>query len=224
MTLAAGDGDQITAAVHEPPQPTGRPLLLTHGAGGDRDGPGLVALGTGLAERGHLVVRANLPYREAGRPLPPRAERMVAPFAAIAASARDRFAPDQDWLLGGRSYGGRVASMAVADGPVPFAAGLVLYSYPLHPPGKPDRLRVDHWPAIGVPSLFLQGTHDPFGDLDLLRTHLDRLGAPATLHVVEGGDHGLTVPASRADDGRRHPEAEVMAGLAGTVADWAGGV
>lgn len=220
VRLPAGDGTEVTAAVHEPAGPRGAPVLLTHGAGGDRDGAGLVALGSGLAERGHLVVRTNLPYREAGRPLPPGAERMVAPFAAIAAAARDSFASEADWVVGGRSYGGRVASMAVADGRIPFAAGLVFYSYPLHPPGKPDRLRVDHWPAIDVPSLFLQGTHDPFCDLDLLRRHLERTGAPATLHVVEGGDHALVVPAKRADDGSRHPEDEVAAGLSGVVSAW----
>ncbi len=221
VRLSAGDGSEVTAAVHEPVEPTGPAVLLTHGAGGDRDGAGLVALASGLAGRGHLVVRANLPYREAGRPLPPKAERMVGPFAAIAAGARDSLAPERDWVVGGRSYGGRVASMAVADGRIPFATGLVFYSYPLHPPGKPDRLRVDHWPGIEVPSLFLQGTHDPFCDLDLLRAHLERTGAPATLHVVEGGDHALVVPAKRADDGSRHPEGEVAAGLAGPVADWA---
>lgn len=220
VRLAAGEGNEITAAVHEQVEPTGPPVLLTHGAGGDRDGAGLVALASGLAERGHLVVRANLPYREAGRPLPPRAERMVAPFAAIAAAARDSLAPGEDWVVGGRSYGGRVASMAVADGRIAFAAGLLLYSYPLHPPGKPDRLRADHWPGIDVPSLFLQGTHDPFCDLDLLREHLERTGAPATLHVIEGGDHALVVPAKRSDDGSRHPEDEVAAGLSGVVSAW----
>lgn len=222
VSLGAGDGAQVTAAVHEPCEDTGAPVLLTHGAGGDRDGAGLVALGAGLADRGHLVVRTNLPYREAGRALPPRADRVVEPFAAIAAAARDTLRPAADWLLGGRSYGGRVATMAVADRTVPWAAGLVLYSYPLHPPGKPDRLRVDHWPGIEVPTLFLQGTHDPFCDLDLLRGHLDRLGATATLHVIEGADHALVVPATRAAGGRRHEEGEVAAELAGVVADWAG--
>lgn len=220
VRLAAGDGTEVTGAVHEPAEHNGPPILLTHGAGGDRDGPGLVALASGLAERGHLVVRANLPYREAGRPLPPRAERMVAPLAAITAAARDSLASGSDWVVGGRSYGGRVASMAVADGRIPFATGLVFYSYPLHPPGKPERLRVDHWPGIGVRSLFLQGTHDPFCDLDLLRGHLERIGAPATLHVVEGGDHALVIPAKRAADGNRHPEDEVAAGLSAVVGAW----
>lgn len=219
--LQAGDGTEVTAAVQEPPERGAAPVLLTHGAGGDRDDAGLVALASGLGERGHLVVRANLPYREAGRPLPPRAERMVAPFAAIAGSARERFAPAEGWLLGGRSYGGRVASMAAADGAVPYASGLLFYSYPLHPPGRPELLRVDHWPRIDVPTLFLQGTHDPFCDLELLREHLGTLGAPPTLHVIEGGDHGLVVPAKRAADGRRHHADEVAAGLVEVVAEWA---
>lgn len=220
VDLRAGEDGSVTAAVHAG-DADGIPFLLTHGAGGDRDGPGLVALAQGLAERGHPVVLANLPYREAGRPLPPKAERMLAAFAAIAESARRTVPTDRGWVVGGKSYGGRVASMAVAEGSVPHAIGLVFHGYPLHPPGKPDRPRVDHWPRIAIPCLFLQGTHDTFGGDGILRSHLGQLGGPATVEVVVGGDHSLLVPASRSDDGRRRQEGEVLGGLAERVSTWA---
>lgn len=221
--LDAGEDGSVTAAVHGG-DADGIPFLLTHGAGGDRDGPGLVALAEGLAERGHPVVRANLPYREAGRPLPPKAERMLDAFAAIAGSAQHTVPTDRGWVVGGKSYGGRVASMAVAEGSVPHAVGLVFHGYPLHPPGKPDRLRIDHWPRITVPCLFLQGTHDTFGGEDILRSHLGQLGGSASIEIVVGGDHSLVVPASRSDDGQRHQEGQVLGGLAERVSAWARGL
>ena len=209
--------DEVTAVVHEP---TGGPrtpaVLLTHGAGGALDGAGLVALADGLAESGHAVVRANLPYREAGRASPPRAERAVPGFRALADSARELVGPRL--VVGGKSYGGRVASLAVADGLE--AEALVFYGYPLHPPGKPDRLRVEHWPAISVPCLFLQGTRDPFGAPALFEAHLDELGASGTVHVVEGGDHSLAVRAMDTTDGRRRPAEATMVELAPIVAAW----
>ena len=199
-----------------PPGTTG--VLLTHGAGGDVRAAGLAALAAGLAARGHAVGRFDLPYRVAGRRSPPAAEQSVPAFADALSAARETLAQVPAWAVGGKSYGGRVASMAVAGGLE--AGALVFYGYPLHPPGRPDRLRVEHWPAIVVPCLFLEGTHDPFCDLGLLRSHLPSLGGPATLHVVEGGDHSLKVAAARSPDGRARPEGTVLAELAGVVGAW----
>lgn len=219
VRLAAGPTAptaEVDAVVHraDPDADSGVGVLLTHGAGGDLDGAGLTALAAGLATAGHVVVRCNLPYRQAGRRAPPRAERSVDAFAAIATDAR-RVGPGLlDWAVGGKSYGGRVASLAVAAGSD--AAALVFYGYPLHPPGRPQRLRVDHWPQVTVPCLFLQGTRDPLCDLDLLQAHLGDLGGPATLHVVEGGDHSLAVRSGAAAGS----EGEVLARLATVVADW----
>jgi uncharacterized protein len=193
-------------------------VLLTHGAGGDARAAGLTALAKGLAARGHPAGRFDLPYRVAGRKTPPAAEQSAPAFTEALAAARKAFPGVPAWAVGGKSYGGRVASLAVAAGLE--AAALIFYGYPLHPPGRPDRLRVDHWPAIRVPCLFLEGTHDPFCDLDLLRSHLPSLGGPATLHVVEGGDHSLKVAASRSPDGRGHPESEVLEQLAAVCARW----
>ena len=209
--------DAVSAVVHRPARPRRPAFLLTHGAGGDLDDAGLVALCDGIAAQGHLVVRANLPFREAGRKSPPRADRAVAGFAALATAVRE-LAPRTPWVLGGKSYGGRVASMAVADG-LP-AAAMLFYSYPLHPPGKPDKVRVDHWPDVPVPCLFLQGDRDPFDDGQQLEGLLRRFPRRARVHVVRGGDHSLKVAGKHAPDGTPRPADEVVASLAPVVESW----
>jgi predicted alpha/beta-hydrolase family hydrolase len=226
LRLSAGPpapGGLVAAAVDKPADgPLRVPVLLSHGAGGDAFGSGLAALGRGLAELGHETVRFNLPYREAGRSAPPPAERSVPGYRAAYEDARTKAAPgwgSRPWAVGGKSYGGRVASMAVAGGLD--AAGLVFYGYPLHPPGRPESLRVDHWPSITVPCLFLEGTEDPFCNLVLLDKHIGSLGGPATVHVVQGGDHSLKVRGAG-----RSPKsaAVVMAELAPMVSTWLDGL
>ena len=209
----------VTAVVHRPTRVSRPAFLLTHGAGGDLDTPGLVALAEAIAATGHLVVRANLPFREAGRRAAPRADRSVGAFEAVAAAARD-LAPRTPWIVGGKSYGGRVASMAVAAGVVD-AVGLLFYGYPLHPPGKPDKLRVDHWIDVRVPCLFLQGDHDTFSDPDLLEASLRKLPRRARVHVVPGGDHSLKVTRAAAPDGVARSAQAVVGDLGEVVDDWA---
>lgn len=219
-TLSVDDGS-VDAAVHHPPSPGRTGVLLTHGAGGDLDAAGLVPLAEGLAAAGLTVVRANLPYRQAGRPLPPRADRAVPGLRRILEEA-DALVGGLPWVLGGKSYGGRVASLAVASGTA--ALGLLLYGYPLHPAGEPERLRVGHWPDIAVPCCFLQGTRDRLCGLDLLRDNLGLLPVPPRLEVVEGGDHSLHVRGMDRPDGCPAPPAEVLAGLAPGVAAWIAGL
>lgn len=209
---------EVSAVVHRPSRPTGPALFLTHGAGTDLDDPGLVALADGVARSGHLVVRANLPFREAGRRSPPRADRGVGPLRAVFEAAREAVGPRRAWAAGGKSYGGRVASMAAAEGLE--VAGLVFYGYPLHPAGKPEQLRVEHWSRLRVPCLFLQGSADPMCDLDVLEANLRKLGRRAEVKVVEGGDHSLNVTARRAPDGRRREAPDVVAELGSTVSRW----
>jgi uncharacterized protein len=212
--------ESVTAAVHTPARRQRRAVLLTPGAGGDLDGRGLVALAEVLSGLGLLVVRANLPHHEAGRRAAPRADRSVAPFRQIAEGVRQRFPRESRWVLGGKSYGGRVASMAVAEGLR--ADGLLFYGYPLHPPGKPENLRVSHWPSVPVPCLFLQGERDAFCDLELLEENLTKLPRRATLHVVEGADHSLEVKARGAPDGTRRTAGEVIASLSDVLERWMG--
>jgi uncharacterized protein len=209
--------EAVTGVVHRPSRPSRPAVLLVHGAGGDLDDPGLVGLADGVAAAGHLVVRANLPFREAGRRAAPRADRSVAGFHALMASVR-RLAPRTPWVVGGKSYGGRVASMAVADGLR--AAGLLLYSYPLHPPGKPEKLRVDHWPDIPVPCMFLQGDRDAFGTVEELEGQLRRLPRRARVRVVPGGDHSLRVTGKHALDRTPRSAQELTRSLGPEVAAW----
>lgn len=163
-------------------------LLLYPGAGSDRERPSLRALDEAVsAMRGWSAVRADFPYRKAGRRAPDRPPVLMAAvrdeLAAI--SSRRRV------VVGGRSMGGRICSMvaAGADGlePPKRLAGVVTMSYPLHPPGRPDRLRVDHLPDVTVPWLFVHGTRDPFGSPDELEHWSATVPGAVTHHWIDGG-------------------------------------
>jgi predicted alpha/beta-hydrolase family hydrolase len=184
---------------------TSRPagLLLTPGAGADRDHRVLRAVDDALAalDAPVPVERVDFPYRLAGRRAPDRAPVAVEHVRGEATALAERLGVGTDaLLLGGRSYGGRMCSMAVAEG-LP-AAGLVLLSYPLHPPGKPDRLRVDHFGALTVPVLFVSGDRDPFGSPAELAEHAATIPGDVTL-VTLPGTHDVkaldTITAAVAD-------------------------
>lgn len=166
-------------------------LLLTHGAGGSSASPALRALAEAAAAV--VAVRSmDFPYRRAGRRPPDRAPKLVAAIREEAADFADELGVDPERLvLGGRSMGGRMCSVAVAEG-LP-ARGLVLVSYPLHPPGRPDRQpeRTAHFPALEVPCLFVSGTRDAFGSPDELTAATRAVAGPVTHVWLEGGDHGL---------------------------------
>lgn len=165
-------------------------LLLAPGAGAGRDQPALVAVERVLAGDGVAVERMDFPYRIAGRRAPDRPAVLVGAVREAAAGlARSAGLPPGRVLLGGRSMGGRVCSMAAAEGLA--CLGLVLVSYPLHPPGRPERRRVEHFPALGVPCLFVSGTRDAFAAPAELETATTAIRGPVTHAWVEGGDHGL---------------------------------
>ena len=181
-----------------------RALLITPGAGHDRDQSSLVAIEAALAARDVAVERMDFPYRRAGRKAPDRAPVLIEAVREGAAelAARTGLRPEQI-ALGGRSMGGRMCSMAVAEG-LP-ARALVLIAYPLHPPGKPERARTEHLPALHLPCLFLSGTRDAFGTPAELEAATATIPGPVTHVWVDGGDHGL-----------RRRDAEVSE----TVRDW----
>lgn len=165
-------------------------LILTPGAGSDADHPSLLAVDAALSERGVAVRRVDFPYRLAGRRAPDRAPVLVEAVRTAATAFADELGVGTGRLaLGGRSMGGRMCSMAVAEG-LP-AAALVLISYPLHPPGRPERLRTDHFPALTVPCLFVSGDRDAFGTPDELRRAVRRIAGPAARRLITGGDHSL---------------------------------
>ena len=203
FTWRDGEVSGIRNAADGKPRAT---LVFGHGAGGDMTHPTLAAIAEGLAVDGVEVVRFNFPYREAGRKAPDRQDRLEACYWAVAKEV----AEGTDKLyLGGGSMGGRIATHIVADG-FP-AAGLVLQSYPLHPPGKPERIRDEHLTRIGVPMLYVWGTRDNFATADLMRATTAKLPT-ATLYPIEGADHGLKVRGRTMD--------EVHAEVVRTIATW----
>ena len=166
-------------------------LLLTPGASATRNQPSLIAIDEAVTALGGVTVeRMHFPYTEAGRKAPDRPPVLLeAVRTGAAALAKKAKAKPEHLFLGGRSMGGRICSMAVADG-LP-AKGLVLVSYPLHPPGKPDKLRTEHFPQLRVPCLFVSGTKDTFGKPDELEAATTLIPGDVTHVWVEGGDHGL---------------------------------
>jgi uncharacterized protein len=198
MKRIATPGGDVSAALTGPRSPL---LVIAHGAGGGMDDPLLVGFAEALAEGDVGCLRFNFLYRERGRRAPDREPALRDAWTAAFEAARER--RDRVWV-GGKSLGGRIASMCVADGME--ADGLVFVGYPLHPPGKPERIRDSHLDRIRVPMLFLQGTADPFARTEIIAAVVKRLGKRATLHPVEGGDHSFRVRGTPRDDhamGRR---------------------
>lgn len=218
LPLEGAPAPSVSAALHEPDAATGPAVLLTPGAGGGYAGGPLRGLAEVLARLGCPVVRANLPHHELGRRAP-RAESSVPAYRSLLAAAQAEVGDRRPWIAGGKSYGGRVASLAAVDGELD-VVGLLFLGYPLHPPGKPEQLRVDHWHRVPVPALFLQGSRDTFGSSSELEEHLTKLRRRATLVAVEGGDHSLDVAGVHAPDGVRRPAAEVLDRLAGPIGSW----
>ena len=173
-------------------------LVLTHGAGGNADAPLLVAVAEAFAARGVTVLRCDLPFRQArprGGPSPAGAARDREGLRASLRLLRERVGGRL--FLGGHSYGGRQASMLLAAEPA-LASGLLLQSYPLHPPGRPRDLRIAHLPALRVPTLFVIGTTDPFGSLAELDKARELIPGRTSLLKVNGG-HDLGWSRKRAD-------------------------
>ena len=166
-------------------------LLLYPGAGTGCDHSSLVATERRVGSAA-AVERRDFPYRQQGRKAPDRAPKLMAAIRDDLAGFSRRTGPI---VMGGRSMGGRMTTMVAADvddaGPVARLSGLVLICYPLHPPGKPDRLRIEHLPDITVPSLFISGTRDPFGTPDELERWTSTIPAPVEHHWIDGARHDL---------------------------------
>jgi uncharacterized protein len=166
-----------------------RAVLLAHGAGADMNAATLTTVADALAAAKIPSLRFNFPYRAAGRRAPDRAPVLEAAVReAVAELSRlTKLAPER-LVLGGRSMGGRICSMVAAD---TGALGLVLLGYPLHPPGKPTQLRVDHFARLRTPVLFVSGTRDAFGTPAELEQQAKKLKGRVSFHWVETGDHGF---------------------------------
>ncbi|HVH80884.1 MAG TPA: alpha/beta fold hydrolase [Stellaceae bacterium] len=168
-----------------------RGLVLTHGAGGNCQMPMLVAIATAFCEAGFDVLRCDLPFRQRRPNGPPSPSGAAADREGLrlAVAALHELGPARI-IMGGQSYGGRQATMLAAD-QTDLVEGLLLLSYPLHPPGRPERLRTEHFPRLRVPCVFVQGTVDPFGSPAELRDAISLI--PALVHVItiDGAGHDL---------------------------------
>jgi uncharacterized protein len=190
--------------LHEPSEPRepgrarGAGLVITHGAGSNCQSPLLVAVAEAFADAGYHVLRCDLPYRQehaSGPPRPGCAERDREGLRRAVNAMRE--VTPECVLLGGHSYGGRQSTMLVAEFP-DLANGLVLLSYPLHPPRKPEQLRTQHFPSLRTPALFVHGTRDPFGNGEEMQTALIAIPARHQLFLLEKMGHELspsTAPA-----------------------------
>lgn len=183
--------DQIAGIAHQPDGVAHGVVVLTHGAGGNRESELLQRICNEWARRGWLAVRYNLPYRRRRPKGPPSGSAATDRAGIDEAIALCRTLADGPLIAGGHSYGGRQTSMVVAEADPPRVAVLTLFSYPVHPPGKPERLRTEHLPAIRVPTVFTHGTSDPFGTPTEVRDAAALI--PATTEVVEiaGARHDL---------------------------------
>jgi predicted alpha/beta-hydrolase family hydrolase len=201
-------GAMAVSAAFTPAEGSFASLALFHGAGAGMDHPFMSGFARASASEAVSTVRCNFPYMEAGKRSPDRPPVAVATVRAAFEAASERAGDEEPVWVGGKSFGGRMASVAVAEGLA--AAGIVFLGYPFHPPGKPDRVRDEHLSGIDRPMLFLQGTKDPFGTPAVRDAVIAKLPT-ATLHLVEGGGHSLE--RSRGDDAR-----EVAASFAPLVA------
>jgi predicted alpha/beta-hydrolase family hydrolase len=193
MRIEAAPSQEVTALLYTAGKPdlAGVTVILGHGAGADQKSDFMTRFATGLAARGINVVTFNFLYMEQGRRVPDANKALEACFRAVIKAVRHEKIGRGTLVIGGKSMGGRIASQIAAAGAD--VVGLVFLGYPLHPPGRVDRLRAKHLPDITVPMLFVQGSRDPFGTPDELRPIIKELKAAADLYVVEGGDHFFNV-------------------------------
>lgn len=211
---AAPDAGEVSALFLRPPDAAAL-LLLAHGAGTDMRHRSMETLSQALAEQGIATFRYNFPYKERSGGSGPGDKKVITATVRSAAEAAASEAPDLPLFAGGRSFGGRMSSLAAGQAPLPRVRGIVFFGFPLHPPGKPGTERAEHLFKVGLPLLFLQGPRDKLATPELLEPIVRKLGAHATLHMVAGADHSFKVLKS---SGRT--EKEVLAELASAAAAW----
>jgi predicted alpha/beta-hydrolase family hydrolase len=209
VDLPSGPAEVSAAFAH--PGSAWATVVIAHGAGAGYRHPFLRGFARGLGELGIATLRFNFPYLEAGRRMPGPAAHAVAAWTAAMRFA-DARADGPIWASG-KSYGGRMASMAAAEGTIA-PAGLVYLGYPLHPPGDPSKARVAHLPAVSQPQLFIEGTNDPFVDPHAQLEEAVRSCQDAAIAWIDGGGHSFEVK------GRKRPADDVGAGLAPLVAEF----
>jgi uncharacterized protein len=216
LTVKVSEREQVTAVVYSAPKPLRRSvtLVLGHGAGANQLSGFMRLFAAGLAERGLDVVTFNFLYMEQGRKIPDPAPRLESCYrAVIDAVVKHKKLKGNRLVIGGKSMGGRIASQVAASQPDDIN-GLVFLGYPLHPPGRLEKMRSEHLPKIRVPMLFVQGSRDAFGTKPEIAGIIKQLKLPAELYAIEGGDHSLKVPKSLG------PREQIYTEAMDAIAEW----
>lgn len=227
LIVSINERDSVTALLYAAPRKNrvGTTVILGHGAGAGQLHPFMRLFASGLAARGFDVMTFNFLYMDQGRHVPDPKAKLEACYAAvIEAAQKHKKLKGNRLAIGGKSMGGRIASQVAAGTETektvsqPVAGGiaaLVFLGYPLHPPGRPDKLRDAHLPEIKAPMLFIQGERDAFGTAEELRAIIKQHRLQATLHVIEGGDHSLKVPKALGI-----PQAQVYEDVMDEISRW----
>jgi predicted alpha/beta-hydrolase family hydrolase len=219
LTIPINERYTVTALLYAASrkQRLGITLILGHGAGAGQLHPFMRLFANGLAERGIDALTFNFVYMDQRRSVPdPKAKLEACYRAVIEAATRHQKLKGNRLAIGGKSMGGRIASqVAAAPESSDDISALVFLGYPLHPPGRPDKLRDAHLPEIKAPMLFVQGARDTFGTPDELREVFKKHHLSPTLHVIEGGDHSLKVPKSAGV-----PQAQVYESVMDEIERW----
>jgi predicted alpha/beta-hydrolase family hydrolase len=190
-------------------------LVLGHGASTNMRHTTLQTIAERMAGAGIATFRYNFPYMERG--VGRDSQEVCTTTVRSAVAAAHKAVPDLPLLAGGHSFGGRMTSTAASEAPLENVDGLVFFSFPLHPPGKPGTKRADHLSAVTVPMLFLSGTRDEMANLDLLQPVCAKLGNRATLHLLDTADHGFRILKRS-----RKSEEDVFVEMARVLKQWAG--
>jgi predicted alpha/beta-hydrolase family hydrolase len=218
LKITVTDTDSVTALLYPAAKidRTGVTILLGHGAGADQLSGFMRMVAAGLAARGLDAMTFNFLYKEKGKSVPdPKAKLESCYRAVIDAAIKHKKLKGNKLVIGGKSMGGRIASqVAAAEGER--VSGLVFLGYPLHPPGRPDKMRDEHLPEVKAPMLFCQGSRDAFGTEDEIKAIIRKHRLPATLYSIESGDHSFKVPKSV------KPQQQVHEEVMDEVARWCG--
>ncbi len=217
LKVAVNEAESVTAILYPAAKKSrlGQTIILGHGAGADQLSGFMRMVANGLAERGFDALTFNFLYKEQGRGVPdPKARLELCYREVIDAALQHKKLKGNRLLIGGKSMGGRIASqVAAAEGKR--VNGLVYLGYPLHPPGRPDKMRDEHLKEIKAPMLFCQGARDAFGTEAEIKAIIKQHRLPATLYVIEGGDHSFKVPKSI------KPQQQVYEDVMDEVTGWA---
>jgi predicted alpha/beta-hydrolase family hydrolase len=210
---ATADKGQVSALFVRPDNAT-HLLVLGHGAGTNMRHATMQAIAEALAEQRIATFRYNFPYSELGTAR--NSTAICVETIRNAVKAAHKTAPELPLLAGGHSFGGRMTTTAQSEEPLENVKGIVLFSFPLHMPGKPDTKRAEHLSNIKIPMLFLTGTRDEFADLELLKPVVKKLGKRATLHLLDTANHGYKILKKT-----RTSSEDVMVEIARVTAEWA---